>query len=96
MSEQTDAGIERQIKVYQSTGALPKRIADLRATLAKGPGDVASWTLLARFLEADQKQADAVQAIQKAVQLDPSSVPAWLTTAMTSTIALPTSVSPLR
>ena len=48
-----------------------------RSSRAIGARRPAGWSELARYLEADGKLPDAVRAADRAVQVEPRSVPAW-------------------
>ena len=72
--EQAEAVLDLRIKTYQATDRLGAEIAALRQDL---DATAERWRTLARFLEADQKPAEAVAAIGKAVALDGKSVASW-------------------
>jgi tetratricopeptide (TPR) repeat protein len=74
--EQREGVLDRQIKNFQVSGALPSRIDLLKKELDAGTNATSDrWRVLARYLEADQKPGEALAAAHKAVTLDPKSVP---------------------
>jgi tetratricopeptide (TPR) repeat protein len=92
--EQREAVLEAEIKAYGAAGKLGARIDALRTALVKtgatngstpnSPdqgGEPALWRRLARYLEADQKAAEATAAINQATAIDPKSVPGWVASA---------------
>ncbi|WP_422924867.1 DUF1583 domain-containing protein [Singulisphaera sp. PoT] len=74
--EQSEAVLERRIKTYQAANALLAQADALQKELDGGKEPTATrWLRLARYLEAEQKPAEASSAIKKAMQADPKSVP---------------------
>ena len=71
--------LESRIKNDQAAGQLTERGEALRKELeaAGGKAPAASWSRLARYLEADGKLPEAGRAIDRAIEADPRSVPAW-------------------
>lgn len=77
--EQASAVLEAQIKVFAASGTLATQIDELRKGLNAGQDATAvRWRRLARYLEADSKAPEATAAINKAMALDPKSVPGWI------------------
>jgi len=82
--EEKAATLDALVKNDQAAGRLAGQINALTGDLERGPASQAKpedqarvWARLARYLEADSKPADAVRAIERAVELAPRSVPAW-------------------
>ena len=76
--EEKDAVLEARVKNDQAAGRVAQRIDKLRKELdgATQPTPTA-WCVLARYLEVDTKLPEAVRAADRAVELDPRSIPAW-------------------
>ena len=76
--EEKTALLEVRVKNDLAAGRLAARIEGLRKEL---DGDKAAtaerWGVLARYLEADTKLPEAVRAADRAIGLDPRSIPAW-------------------
>ncbi len=76
--EEKTALLEARVKNDLAAGRLAARIEGLRKEL---DGDKAAtaerWGILARYLEADTKLPEAVRAADRAIGLDPRSIPAW-------------------
>ncbi len=82
--EEKSATIEAWVKNDQAAGRLAGQIDAIKRDLEQGPASKAQpeaqsrgWARLARYLEADSKPADAVRAVERTIELDPRSVPAW-------------------
>ena len=76
--EEKDAVLEARVKNDQAADRLPKRIEALTQELAgTPPGTAEQWSVLARYFEADAKLPEAVRAAERAIQIDPRSIPAW-------------------
>ena len=76
--EQKTAVLESRVKNDLAASRLPQKIASMRKDLEAGRGATAEgWSALARYLEADGKLPEAVRAADRAVKVEPRSVPAW-------------------
>ncbi|MGP0063330.1 MAG: DUF1583 domain-containing protein [Isosphaeraceae bacterium] len=76
--EQKTAVLEARVKNDLAAGRLPQRIAGMRKELEAGRGATPEgWSALARYLEADGKLPEAVRAADRAVTVEPRSIPAW-------------------
>ncbi|WP_165071895.1 DUF1583 domain-containing protein [Paludisphaera rhizosphaerae] len=82
--EEKVAAVEAQVKNDAGAGRLADRSAEIRkdldakAAAGAAPAAVSAlWARLARYLDAESKTAEAVQAVEKAVEVDPKSIPAW-------------------
>ena len=76
--DEQDAVLDARVKNDQAANRLAQRIATMQRDLAAAPQSPASaWIVLARYLEADGKLPEAVRAADKAIEIDPRSVPAW-------------------
>ncbi len=76
--EEKTAVLEARVKNDQAAGRVAARIAEMRRELEGDRGKTArGWSELARYLEADGKLPEAVRAADRAVQVEPRSVPAW-------------------
>ncbi len=76
--EQKTAVLESRVKNDLAANRLPQKIAALRKELEAGRGATAAgWSALARYLEADGKLPEAVRAADRAVTVEPRSIPAW-------------------
>ena len=72
--EQTEGVLDRQIKNAQLAGRLGARIEAIRQEVeAKPDATSEQWRVLARYVEADQKPAEALTLARKAVATDPKS-----------------------
>ena len=57
---------------------MPQRIESLQKELdGDQEPDGRAWGVLARYLEADTKLPEAVRAAEKAIEIEPRSIPAW-------------------
>ena len=76
--EQKSAVLEARVKNDQAANRLPQKIAAMRQELEAGRGATAEgWSALARYLEADGKLPESVRAADRAVAVEPRSIPAW-------------------
>ncbi len=76
--EEKTAVLEARVKNDQAAGRVGARIAEMQQELKGDRGKTArGWSELARYLESDGKLPDAVRAADRAVQVEPRSVPAW-------------------
>ncbi len=76
--EEKDAVLEARVQNDQAAGRLAVRIESLQKELAAvSVAKAEPWCVLARYLEADGKLPEAVRAVDRAVQLEPRSIPAW-------------------
>jgi tetratricopeptide (TPR) repeat protein len=76
--EEKDAVLEARVKNDQAAGRLTQRIDSLRKQLdTPAQATAAAWSVLARYLEIDAKLPEAVRAAERAVEIDPRSIPAW-------------------
>ena len=74
--EQGEAVLGRRIKAYQGAHTLLAQAEGLRKELDAGKDATASrWLRLARYLEAEQKLTEASEAVRRAMDLEPKSVP---------------------
>jgi len=73
--EERQRVIEESVRCYKASGQLDDRIQALRRELesARQP-TAAQWRRLALFLDAARQKDEAVKAIRRALQLEPSSV----------------------
>ena len=70
--------LDARVTNDQAANRVAQRIATMQRDLAAAPQSPASsWIVLARYLEADAKLPEAVRAADKAIEIDPRSVPAW-------------------
>ena len=76
--EERTAVVEARVKNDQAAGRLEMRIEGLRKELEGDQNATAErWRILARYLEADAKLPEAVRAVDRAIAIDPRSIPAW-------------------
>ena len=76
--EEKDAVLEARVKNDQAADRVAKRIDSLRKEVDETPNATAEqWGVLARYLEADAKLPEAVRAADRAIEIDPRSIPAW-------------------
>ncbi len=76
--EEKDAVLDARVKNDGAANRLGGRMAALRKELDGARGATARpWCELARYLEADAKLPEAVRAADKALEIDPRSIPAW-------------------
>lgn len=81
-SEEHDAVIAERIEVYRSARRLDEEIDKLASAIkADAAAKADRWHLLARYLEADSRWADATEAVDSALKLDGKSIPALTTAA---------------
>ncbi len=70
--------LEARVKNDQAANRTGAVIAALQAELENGKNATAErWGVLARYLEADAKLPEAVRAVDRALAIDPRSIPAW-------------------
>lgn len=77
-AEEGEAVLQQKLLNYQAAGTLVAEIQTLTQELAAAKADpklTTKWFLLARYCEADRQFAEAEKAVQKALELDPQSVP---------------------
>ncbi len=76
--EEKEAVLEARVKNDQAANRLAQRIETLRKELESNPSSPAiAWFVLARYLEADAKLPESVQAADRALEIDSRSIPAW-------------------
>ncbi|MDR3638922.1 MAG: DUF1583 domain-containing protein [Isosphaeraceae bacterium] len=76
--EQSEAVLTLQIKTFEASEQLEKRIDALKAELDAGRDATGErWRRLARYYEAGSRLPEATVAIGKSVALDAKSVPSW-------------------
>ncbi len=76
--DERDAVLDARVTNDQAANRVAQRIATMQRDLAAAPQSPASaWIVLARYLEADAKLAEAVRAADKALDIEPRSVPGW-------------------
>ena len=77
--EEKDAVLEARVKNDQAAGRLAAahRLPAQRTSKPPANPQRAAWCVLARYLEVDTKLPEAVRAAEKAVEIDPRSIPAW-------------------
>ena len=76
--EDKDAVLDARVKNDQAANRLGQRIAALQKELQGPPQPTAAaYYVLARYLEADGNLPEAVRAADKAIEIDPRSIPAW-------------------
>src|SRR5579872_157261 len=73
-AEESESILRQRIKNLQLAETLNREIASLQKEIAGGAGLAGRWYLLARYLEAAQRFAEADRAIGKALSLDEKSV----------------------
>ncbi|MDP1562958.1 MAG: DUF1583 domain-containing protein, partial [Pirellulaceae bacterium] len=75
--EQRELATQQRIEILQATDRLEEVTDELWVTLKQTPPtEIGQWILLARFLQAQQRWAEADQAIDQALKLQPQSAPA--------------------
>ncbi|MDB5339573.1 MAG: tetratricopeptide repeat protein [Planctomycetaceae bacterium] len=77
-AEEGEAVLQQKLLNYQAAGTLAAEIQTLTQELAAANADpklATKWFLLARYCEADRQVAEAEKAVQKALELDPQSIP---------------------
>jgi tetratricopeptide (TPR) repeat protein len=80
--EDRESALRQEIACLQSSGQLAARIAGLRKQVEAAKGATAEqWYRLARHHESAQERIAAVDAIEKALALDPKAIPALATSA---------------
>src|SRR5207302_9298837 len=80
--EEVEQVLVAQIKVFQATDKLGEKIDELQKDLDAGRDVTADrWLRLARYYEANRQADQATEAIVKAGQIDPKSVPVLLAAA---------------
>ena len=76
--EEKDAVLEARVKNDLAANRVSQRIESLRKEIEADKSPTAEkWDILARYLEADGKLPEAVVAAEKAIQVEPRSIPAW-------------------
>ena len=76
--EEKTAVLEARVKNDQAAGRLAMRVDQLQKELGGAKeGTSERWAVLARYLEADGKLPEAVQAAGRAIEADPRSIAAW-------------------
>ena len=76
--EEKEAVLDARVKNDQAANRLAKRIETLRKELESNPqGTAPAWIVLARYLEADAKLTEAARAADKAIEIDPRSIPGY-------------------
>ncbi len=76
--EEKAAVLDARVKNDQAAGRIAARVEAMRRELQGDRGKTADgWLQFARYLEADGKLPEAVRAADRAVQVEPRSVPAW-------------------
>ncbi len=72
--DERESVLNERIKVLQADQSLDDEI-DRLAVKASSSQSAGDWYVLARYYEADRRQNEATQAIQKALEIDPKSIP---------------------
>ena len=86
--EQRDSALRGRIEVFQSSRKLDDEIERLQAKLdVSKEASSNDWHTLARYLEADRRWAEATEAVEEALSLDPKSILALTTSARIAELA---------
>jgi tetratricopeptide (TPR) repeat protein len=80
-TEESEAVLAAQLKIYQLEDSLTKRTEDLATQLAKGTPTAKQHFLLARYYEALRQYPEATRAIDASLKLEPQAIPALGTAA---------------
>ena len=76
--EEKDAVLQARVKNDLAANRVARRIDSLQKAINDDKNPTAEkWGELARYLEADGKLPEAVRAAEKAVEVEPRSIPAW-------------------
>lgn len=76
--EEKEGVFDRQLEAYTLSGKLSNQIRKLEKAIAGNQDAQAEdWQKLARFLSAGNRRLDAIEAAEKAIELDPESIVGW-------------------